>query len=198
MRLKLWSIVAAIAGLVLLAGLLLYDMRMRDAGGLSAPIAQIGGPFRLTGIDGQPFDSESLKGKAYAVFFGFTHCPEVCPTTLNDISLAMDKLGPAAENFRAVFITVDPERDTPEVLKAYMQSFDPRLIALTGSAQDIAKVAKSFRVYYAKQPTSDGSYVMDHTSLVFLMNKQGQFTSTLDFEEDPDTKLAKIRRLAGG
>ena len=198
MGLRVGSLLAALLGLGLLAGLLLYDMRARDAGELSAPLAAIGGPFTLTGTDGQPFDSESLKGKPHAVFFGFTHCPEVCPTTLNELSVMMGELGAKADDFRAVFITVDPERDSPEALKSYMQSFDPRLIALTGSPEAIAKVAKSFRVYYAKQPTSDGSYVMDHTSIVFLMNAKGEFTGTLDFEENANTKLAKLKRLVGG
>jgi protein SCO1/2 len=129
------------------------------------------------------------------VFFGFTHCPEVCPTTLNDLTLAFNALGDKARDLRAVFVTVDPQRDTPEVLKDYLQSFDARILALTGSADDIAKMAKLYRVYYAKQPTSDGSYTMDHTSLVYLMNADGRFVGTLDFHEDPNVRVKKLEKL---
>ena len=196
MKLRVWSLLAALLGLLMLAGLVLYDMRSRDGGLLlSAPLANIGGTFTLTDMNGHPFNSDSLMGKPQAVFFGFTHCPEVCPTTLNDLTLAMDRLGARADDLRAVFITVDPERDSPQVLKDYLQSFDHRFMALTGSLEDIAKVAKSFRVYYAKQPTSDGSYTMDHTALVFLMNRKGQFVGTLDFEENAETKFRKLEKL---
>lgn len=194
-RLRIASLLVSLVGLLVIAGMLVYDMRTRDAGGLSEPLASIGGPFVLTGTDGKPFDSASLAGKPHAVFFGFTHCPEVCPTTLNDLTLAFNALGDKARDLRAVFVTVDPERDTPEVLKEYLSSFDARILALTGSADDIAKVAKLYRVYYAKQPTSDGSYTMDHTSLVYLMNADGKFVGTLDFHEDSDVRVKKLEKL---
>jgi protein SCO1/2 len=194
-RLRIASLLISLVGLLVIAGLLVYDLRARDDGGLSEPLANIGGPFVLTGTDGQPFDSASLAGKPFVVFFGFTHCPEVCPTTLNDLTLAFNALGDKARDLRAVFVTVDPERDTPQVLKEYLSSFDSRILALTGSAEDIAKVAKLYRVYYAKQPTSDGSYTMDHTSLVYLMNADGKFVGTLDFHEDPDVRVKKLEKL---
>lgn len=195
MRPRHYSLLLSLVGLLAIAGLLIYDMRARDDGGLSEPLASIGGPFVLTDTDGKPFDSVSLAGKPFAVFFGFTHCPEVCPTTLNDLTLAFNELGDKANELRAVFVTVDPERDTPQALKDYLQSFDARILALTGSADEIAKVAKLYRVYYAKQPTSDGSYTMDHTALVYLMNRDGKFVGTLDFHEDPDVRVKKLEKL---
>ena len=195
LRAPIISLVIALVGLLGIAGMLIYDMRTRDTGGLSEPLASIGGPFILTGTDGQPFDIASLAGKPFVVFFGFTHCPEVCPTTLNDLTLAFNALGEKARDLRAVFVTVDPERDRPEVLKEYLSSFDARILALTGSVDDIAKVAKLYRVYYAKQPTSDGSYTMDHTSLVYLMNRDGKFVGTLDFHEDEQIRVKKLEKL---
>ncbi|MDP4823175.1 MAG: SCO family protein [Aestuariivirgaceae bacterium] len=195
MRARHLSLLFAVVGLIGIAGMLVYEMRARDDGGLSEPLASIGGPFVLTGTDGQPFDSASLKGKPHAVFFGFTHCPEVCPTTLNDLTLAFNALGDKARDLRAVFVTVDPERDTPEALKDYISSFDPRILALTGPADEIARVAKLYRVYYAKQPTSDGSYTMDHTALVYLMNADGKFVGTLDFHENPEVRVKKLEKL---
>ena len=195
MRPRHYSLLLALVGLLALAGMLIYDMRARDAGGLSEPLASIGGPFVLTGTDGKPFDSAVLAGKPFVVFFGFTHCPEVCPTTLNDLTLAFNELGDKANELRAVFVTVDPERDTPQALKDYLQSFDARILALTGSADEIAKVAKLYRVYYAKQPTSDGGYTMDHTALVYLMNRDGKFVGTLDFHEDPNVRVKKLEKL---
>lgn len=195
MRARIISLLVALVGLVGIAGMLIYEMRARDTGGLSEPLASIGGPFVLTGTDGKPFDSASLAGKPHAVFFGFTHCPEVCPTTLNDLTLAFNTLGDKARDLRGVFVTVDPERDTPQALREYMASFDPRILALTGSADEIAKVAKLYRVYYAKQPTSDGSYTMDHTALVYLMNADGKFVGTLDFHENEAVRLKKLEKL---
>ena len=195
LRARIISLVIALVGLIGIAGMLIYDMRARDMGGLSEPLASIGGPFVLTGTDGKPFDSAALAGKPFVVFFGFTHCPEVCPTTLNDLTLAFNALGDKARDLRAVFVTVDPQRDTPEVLKDYLQSFDARILALTGSDDDIAKMAKLYRVYYAKQPTSDGSYTMDHMSLVYLMNADGRFVGTLDFHEDPNVRVKKLEKL---
>ena len=151
--------------------------------------------FELVDPFGQRRQLSDFKGKVVVVFFGFTHCPEVCPTTLNDLTLAFNALGDKARDLWAVFVTVDPERDTPEVLKEYLSSFDTRILALTGSADEIAKVATLYRVYYAKQPTSDGSYTMDHTSLVYLMNADGKFVGTLDFHEDPDVRVKKLEKL---
>jgi protein SCO1 len=159
------------------------------------PGAMIGGPIRLTDQSGAPFDSASLAGKPFAVFFGFTHCPEVCPTTLYELSTDLKQLGDAAKDLRVLFVTVDPERDTPEFLKDYLANFDPRILGLTGTPDQIAGVAKSFRVFYQKVATGDGDYTMNHTALVYLMDRQGRFFATLAYDESGETKLQKLRRL---
>ena len=144
----------------------------------SAPqTAAIGGPFQLTDQNGRTVTDQDFKGRPFLVFFGFTHCPEVCPTTLFEISEILRKLGPDADRVRAVFITVDPERDTPAALKDYLSSFDPHLAGLTGDPDAIAAVAKAYRVYYKKVPLDGGDYTMDHTAIVYLMDKQGRFVS---------------------
>jgi protein SCO1/2 len=139
------------------------------------PAAAIGGPFKLVNQDGRTVTDQDFKGKPFLVFFGFTHCPEICPTTLFDISEVMRKLGPDADRTHALFITVDPEQDTPKALKDYLSSFDPHLAGLTGDADAIAAVAKSYRAVYRKVPLEQGGYTMDHTALVYLMDKQGRF-----------------------
>jgi protein SCO1/2 len=128
------------------------------------------------------------------VFFGFTHCPEVCPTTLFDISEVLNKLGPDASKVNAVFITVDPERDTPPVLKDYLASFNPRVVGVGGDAQELAKVAKEYRVYYKKVPMKDGDYTMDHTAIVYLMDKNGQFVAPFSLNRKPEEAAAELRR----
>ena len=132
------------------------------------------------------------------MFFGFTHCPEVCPTTLYDMSNSMAGLGDAAKDFRVFFITVDPERDTLATMKDYVSNFDPRIEALVPTADQLKQLASEFRVYYAKVPTSDGSYTMDHTASVFLFGRDGRFAGTLAYDEAADTKQAKLKRLLGG
>src|SRR5262249_37714683 len=154
----------------------------------------IGGPIHLTTQDGAKFDSASLAGKPYAVFFGFTHCPEVCPTTLSDIAQATDAIGTdAAKNFTTLFVTIDPERDTPPVLKEYISNFNGNIVGLSGTPEQVNQVAKEFRVFYKKVPTSDGSYTMDHTAVVYLMDKSGQFRGVVSYNEDHDAYVSKIK-----
>ena len=164
----------------------------------SGSVFDIGGPFALASARGGTVDSRSLAGRPYAVFFGFTHCPEVCPTTLYDMSNSMAGLGDAAKDFRVFFITVDPERDTLATMKDYVSNFDPRIEALVPTADQLKQLASEFRVYYAKVPTSDGSYTMDHTASVFLFGRDGRFAGTLAYDEAADTKQAKLKRLLGG
>ena len=127
------------------------------------------------------------------MFFGFTHCPEVCPTALFDISEILSKLGPDADKVNALFITVDPERDTPAVLKDYLSSFNPRLIGVGGDAEQLAAVAKAYRVYYKKVPLKDGDYTMDHTAIVYLMDKNGAFVAPFSLKRQPE----EGRRICG-
>lgn len=130
------------------------------------------------------------------MFFGFTFCPDVCPTTLTDLTSMMTDLGPAGDPIQVLFISVDHERDTPEKLKDYMTAFDPRILALSGTAAEIATAARSYRIHYEKIEQAGGaSYTMDHTATVFLLNKQHRFTGTIDLHEDRKIGLTKLKRL---
>jgi protein SCO1 len=184
---------AFLAGLVLCFGLVLIV-----SGRLSAPVAQqiaaIGGPFKLVDQNGQIVTDQDLKGRPFLVFFGFTHCPDVCPTTLFEVSEILRALGPDADRTRALFITVDPERDTPAVMKDYLSSFDPHLSGLTGNAAEIAAVAKVYRVYFKKVLLDQGGYTMDHTAIVYLMDRDGRFVSPFNLKRPIDAAAADLRR----
>ena len=160
----------------------------------SASKVPIGGPFRLTSHEGKTFTDENLKGKPFAVFFGFTHCPEVCPTTLYDLTQDLEALGKDADKMRVAFITVDPAQDTPELMKPYLGSFDPRIVGLTGTEEEIAGVAKASKVYYRKVPTESG-YTMDHTATILLMDSKGEFYGTSNFQESQEVRRQKLRQL---
>jgi protein SCO1/2 len=182
-----------------LAGLVLcFGVALMLSGRPSAPVAQqiaaIGGPFKLTDQNGRTVSDQDLKGRPFLVFFGFTHCPDVCPTTLFDVSELMRSLGPDADRARALFITVDPERDTPSVMKDYLSSFDPHLTGLTGDAAAIAAVAKAYRVYYKKVPLDQGGYTMDHTAIVYLMDKDGRFVAPFSLKRTTEAAAADLRR----
>ncbi|MFT4097880.1 MAG: SCO family protein [Rhodoblastus sp.] len=155
----------------------------------------IGGPFRLKDQNGAIIDSAALKGRPYAIFFGFTHCPEICPTTMGDMAALMAKLGPEAKDFKVYFVSVDPERDTPEVLRNYLASFEPHVVGLTGTPDEIADIARKFRVYYRKVPTEGGDYTMDHSAFVYLMGKDGGFRNVIGYQEKPDRALEKLKTL---
>jgi len=162
--------------------------------GASAVASSIGGPFTLTDQNGRPFSDHELHGKPYLMFFGYTHCPDVCPTTLFDVSEVMRTLGPDADKTAAVFVSVDPERDTPAVLKDYLESFDPHVHGLTGDEASLAPVFKEFRVYYKKVPLADGDYSMDHSALVYLMDKDGRFVAPFSLKRPPEAAAADLRR----
>ena len=155
----------------------------------------IGGPIRLTDQDGKPFDSTSLAGKPFAVFFGFTNCPDACPTTLSEIARVEDEIGGPAKELTTLLVTVDPERDTPAVLKEYISNFGGNTIALTGTPEQVAQAAKEYRVFYKKVPTSDGGYTMDHTAVLYLMDREGRFQDVVAYSEDHDRYVAKIKKL---
>ena len=153
----------------------------------------IGGPFSLVNHRGERMIQETFKGKPTAYFFGFTNCPEVCPTTLFEMTQRLQELGPDADRLNVVFVTVDPERDTPDLLKIYLESFDPRIVALTGTPEELAVAAKAFRITYHKVP-SDVGYTMEHTASVILTDAQGELVTLIDYHEDPVAALAKLRR----
>ncbi|HUS97068.1 MAG TPA: SCO family protein [Hyphomicrobiaceae bacterium] len=188
---------AAIA--VLAIGLGLYVMRGSLPKSLSdLPLAaKFGAPFMLTAHDGTRFDSKSLAGKPFAVFFGFTFCPEVCPTSMLELTQAIEALGPDADKMRYLFISVDPARDTPEHLKTYIGNFDKRIIGLTGSEKEIANVARAYRVFYEKVQTKEG-YTINHTATIYLMGRNGELVSTLAYQEKAETRVAKLRKLIAG
>ncbi len=184
---------AFIVGLVLVFGLIVYL-----TGGSPLPagpaIAGVGGPFHLEDQDGKPFGDADMKGRPYLVFFGFTHCPDICPTTLFDISQVLAKLGKDADRTGAVFITVDPERDTPALMKDYLSNFDPHLRGLTGDRPSIDAALKAYRVYAKKIPLEGGDYTMDHTAIVYLMDKNGRFVAPFNLKQTPEAAAAELRR----
>jgi protein SCO1 len=139
---------------------------------------------------------KTLAGKPYVIYFGYTYCPEVCPTTLLDLSRWIKELGPDANKLNYVFVTVDPERDTPKLMHTYLSAFDGHIRGFTGTPEQIAKVAKEYRIYYKKIPTNDGSYVMDHSAMTYLMNADGKFDTVIPYQEKDATALAKLRNLA--
>ena len=180
------------------AGLVLFSAVVFILTGRSpAPIAlqsAVGGPFRLIDHNGKPVSDQDLKGHPSLVFFGFTHCPDVCPTALFEISEILRSLGSDGDRVRALFVTVDPERDTPEKLKDYLSNFDPRLIAATGDEASIKAIEKAYRVYAKKVPLDGGGYTMDHTAIVYLMDKDGRFVAPFNIKRRPEAAAADLRR----
>jgi len=160
----------------------------------SAGAAAIGGPFSLVDQNGRTVTDKDLRGHPFLVFFGFTHCPDVCPTALFEISEVLGKLGPDAQKVSALFVTIDPERDTPAAMKDYLSSFDPQLVGLTGDPVAISSVAKEYRVYVKKVPLDNGDYTMDHTALVYLMDKEGRFVTPFNLKRTPEDAAADLRR----
>ena len=153
-----------------------------------------GRDFHLTDHTGKARSLADFRGKAVVLFFGYTQCPDVCPTTLFEVSEILRTLGPDADRVRAVFITVDPERDTPEVMKDYLSSFDSRLSGLTGDPAAVAAVAKAYRVYFKKVPLDQGGYTMDHTAIVYLMDKNGRFVSPFNLKRGIAAAADDLRR----
>ena len=187
-----YAIIGLLVAVILLAAggyLFLTDMR---------PAAlTVGGPFALIDGDGHAVTDKTWRGKYLLVYFGYTFCPDVCPTTMTNVADAMDKLGAKADRLQPLFITVDPKRDTPEVVKRYAAAFGPRFVGLTGSAEQIAAAAKEYRVYYAEHRTGPGpdDYSMDHSSVLYLMSPEGKFIAPLRADQagaDMATALTKL------
>jgi len=193
-------IATAFAGILVLVAGLLIGLAFRDSakGVAGGPLgAAIGGKFSLVDQNGKPFTDSDLKGKWQLVFFGYTHCPDVCPTALNDLSLALDQLGAKKDQVGIVFISVDPERDTPDVLKSYVESFGGPIVALTGSADEVKQAAQDYKVYYAKHPRTDGGYDMDHSALIYVMDPQGRFTATFTPDDKEEAIVKRLQKLLG-
>lgn len=189
-----WLLLAAPAALAAGAGAtwLITD---RDGG---EGTIKLGGPFSLVDQNGVRVTDKDLRGKPTAVFFGFTYCPEICPTTLGLMTQWMQALGPDADKLNVVFVTVDPERDTPQQLKLFLSSFDPRIRGLTGSPDAIAQAAKAYRVFYKKVPLDGGGYTMDHSTPIYLFDARGRFVEPIGYGAPPDRGLAQLKRLIKG
>ena len=187
------AVAVAIVCLLVLAGLAIVRF---GAPGPVQQAAAIGGPFTLTDGAGRTVTDKTFLGKYMLVYFGYTFCPDVCPTTLNDVGQALDKLGARADQVHPLFITVDPARDTPAVVKQYAAAFSPRLEGLTGTPDQIASVAHEYRVYYAAHKTgpNPGDYTMDHSSILYVMNPAGQFVGIIQADESPDQIAADLAK----
>jgi len=161
-----------------------------------APVT-IGGPFTLRAPDGTTVTDQTYRGKWLLVYFGYTFCPNTCPTALMDISLVLARLGGEANALKPLFITVDPQRDTPEVLRQYTESFDPRILALSGGPQQIAAVAQAYGVYYAPHQIGPSAedYLIDHSSYIYLMDPFGSFARGFDADTPPDRIAQAVREL---
>jgi protein SCO1/2 len=185
-------VIGAFAG-SLVIGLVLMLWVMGGLKHATAPAA-IGGPFQLTDQAGQTVTEKSMQGHPTLIFFGFTHCPDVCPTTLFEISEVLRVMGKDADGVNAYYISVDPERDTAAAMKDYLSSFDPRLKGLTGNSEEIAKVLSEYRVYAKKVPLKDGDYTMDHTALIYLMDRDGKFVSPFNLNRKPEEAASDLKR----
>jgi protein SCO1 len=185
-------VIGAFAG-SLVVGLVLMLWAMGGLRHATAPAA-IGGPFELTDQAGQTVTEKSMHGHPTLVFFGFTHCPDVCPTTLFEMSEVLKAMGKDADRVNAYYISVDPERDTQAAMKEYLSSFDPRLKGLTGSPEAIAKVLSEYRVYARKVPLKDGDYTMDHTALIYLMDRDGKFVAPFNINRKPEDAASDLKR----
>jgi protein SCO1 len=182
---------AFLFGLVLVFGAIMY--LGRSVLPIGPAVAAVGGPFHLEDQNGKPVSDGDMKGRPFLVFFGFTHCPDICPTSLFEMSELMKSLGKDADRTGALFITVDPERDTPTVLKDYLANFDPHVRGLTGDPAAVEAALKAYRVYAKKVPLKDGDYTMDHTALVYLMDKDGRFVAPFNLNQSPEAAAAQLR-----
>ncbi|ASP36341.1 MULTISPECIES: SCO family protein [Stappiaceae] len=189
-----WAAVAVLAGV---SGYLVYQQTAgnQNSGALIEPLAAIGGPFELVSGSGETVSDKTLAGKPTVLFFGFTFCPDVCPTTLSELQGWMEALGPDADKLNYAFVTVDPERDTPDVMRDYVWAFDKRILPLTGSREQVDAMLKAYRVYAKKVPLDDGDYTMDHSAAVYLMNADNKFVGTIAYGEAEENAMKKLERL---
>lgn len=192
------AIAIALAALLVLAagGMVGFAWRAGPGGRTASFLGGvIGGPFHLVDQNAKPFTEADLKGRWDLVFFGFTHCDDTCPMTLNNLALARDRLGAARDKVQIVFVSVDPERDTPAVLKSYVARFGAPIVALTGTADEVKAIARGYRVFYARHPLAGGGYDMDHSAVVYVMDPQGRFAANLAPDASPDEVAARLKAL---
>jgi protein SCO1/2 len=196
----------AAAGVILAVGVgvVVYSVSPRRppaAAHVATPVgpasSELGGPFALIDQDGKPTTDRAFLGKPTVFYFGFTYCPEICPTTLSRLAAWMKALGPNADKLNVVFISIDPERDTPRRLKAYLSGFDPRFRGLTGSPDAVAAAARQFDVFYNKVPLPDGDYTVDHSTSLYLMDAQGHFVEPIGYDEESKMAIDSLKALVG-
>ena len=194
-----FALVALVA--VLMLGVYIGQRGQQTAtapSGETKTAVKIGGPFQLTDHTGKAVTEADFRGRSMLIFFGYTYCPDVCPTTLYEVARAMNALGDKAAAVTPVFISVDPERDTPARLKDYVANFHPSIVGLTGTPDQIKQVAKEYRVYYAKVPDKAGdpnAYLMDHSSVIYLMGPDGAFKAHFSHDTPGDAMAAKLKTL---
>ncbi|MCA0433007.1 MAG: SCO family protein [Proteobacteria bacterium] len=192
LRIMLWVAVAMASG-----ALAFYSFRGSSEETLKPVAFEIGGAFSMTDHTGRAVTEKDFAGTARAMFFGFTSCPDICPTTMTRMAEFMKALGPAADRLKVILVSVDPERDTPDLLNVYVEAFDERFVGLTGTNTQLEAFAKAYKFYYKKVPTADGSYTMDHSAGVYLYDASGAFRGTLDVHEPDAVALGKLRKLIG-
>jgi protein SCO1/2 len=188
------AIFAALIVVLVAAGAWLgYEIYNQSAANSEKPY---GVAFNLTDQDGQPITEQAFRGHPTVVFFGFTHCPEICPTTLYELGNWFEALGKDGENIKAYFVSIDPERDTPEVLGNYLGNVTDRVRGITGDPEAVRTMARGFNIYFKRIDTGDGDYTMDHTASILLLDSKGRFRKTIAFGEDSDSAIQKLRDLA--
>ena len=193
MRIRLGLVIASLVGVLVIAAPIAWLTLPPPT-----PPMGIGGAFELTDQDGRRVTAKDLLGRPSAIFFGFTSCPDVCPSTLLELTNWLKMLGSDGDKLNTVFISVDSERDTPEHLKLYLSSFDPHIRGLTGNEAQIRQVAKAYHVYYKRMAQDDGGYTYDHSARIYLMDKDGQYVGFLTHDEPDDSAVAKLRDLIAG
>lgn len=196
LRVALWGMVALAMGIGLFA--MLAADRAPFAADQASYAELIGGPFSLIAPDGSRATDQTLKGKPFAIFFGFTRCPDVCPTTLSRMAHLRKQLGADGEKFQIVFVSVDPGYDSPEDIGRYVDLFGTPILGLTGTDAEVDAAVKAYRAFYQKVPTNEGAdYTIDHTASVYLMDASGKLQSIIAYDETNPSALAKLKRLVG-
>ena len=193
-RLPGWRLALPLAAFLLGLAALGWAAWLTLAPQAQVTAAGVGGPFSLVDQDGRAVTDRDYRGAPKLVFFGFTHCPDVCPTTLQQASEVLRALGPKGDRLRFLFVTVDPERDTAPVLKDYLGSFDPRIVGLTGTPEQVAATTRAYRAYAKRVPLKDGDYTMEHTALVYLMDGENRFVGSFSLARPPEAAAAELAK----
>ena len=196
-----WAIVAVVVFVALATSLGWFSEEVmkprQDNTAELSPLLSAGGTFTAKDQFGKPFTEKNIQGTPTLMFFGFTSCPNICPTTLSELTIILENLGKDTDKIKVVFVSVDPERDTTQKIADYMTPFDKRIIGVTLTPQELSAMAKKFHFYYKKVPMEDGDYTMDHTAGVYMLEANGSFRGVLDLHEPEKVKMEKIHLLMG-